>query len=118
VLVSVDPTRVTGVVDWCNAHADGPSPLDSRLFSLALQRELERCEFGDLVVRAYRHGGETGFEVAGAGADGVTTVDEVSLLLLTWLRHIADNTAKSARYQHSWRWMARNVVPVLREVSR
>ncbi|HEV3173231.1 MAG TPA: phosphotransferase [Actinocrinis sp.] len=118
VLIDADPTRITGVVDWCSAHADGPAPLDARLFSLAVQRELERCEIGDLVVRAYRREGEAGFEVTGVEAGGATTVDEVSLLLLTWLTHVADNTAKSARYQHSWRWLARNVVPVLREVSR
>lgn len=104
VLVGEDLNQVSGIVDWATARPDGPAPADRCLFLLALRRELTSCELGDLVVRA----------VTGSGTDGV---EENALLLLTWLLHVADNTAKSTRYHHSWLWLARNVVPVLQAVS-
>ena len=109
VLADADLNRVTGIVDWCNAFPDGPAPVDSRLFALALRREVDGCELGEVVVREYRC--ET------AAADS-TAVDPGALLLLTWLRHIADNADKSLHYRHSRRWLNRNVLPVLREVIR
>jgi|SRR6266568_2881463 len=105
VLVGEDLNQVSGIVDWATARPDGPAPADRCLFLLALRRELTSRELGDLVVRA----------VTGNGTD---RVEENALLLVSWLLHVADNTAKSTRYHHSWLWLARNVVPVLRAVSR
>jgi O-antigen/teichoic acid export membrane protein len=122
VIVDADCARVTGIVDWATALRDGPAPVDSRLFALTMRREVDGCELGDLVVREHRRevgadGPGTCRAAAGFTTGGSATVDPDALLLLTWLRHIADNAAKSMRYNRSRRWQNRNVLPVLREVT-
>jgi O-antigen/teichoic acid export membrane protein len=102
VLMTDDGTEVTAIIDWATAHPNGPAATDRHLFRLALQRETGGEELGALVVRALRQ-------------DPGRTDD--ALLLLTWLRHVADNLNQSDRYRRNRPWLAGNVAPVLREVA-
>ena len=104
VLMSDDGTEVTGIIDWATAHPNGPAATDHHLFHLAVQRETGGEELGALVVNALRDRQDTEH-------------DDDALLLLTWLRHVADNLNQSARYRRNQPWLARNVAPVLREVA-
>lgn len=107
VLMSEDGHEVTGIVDWATAQPDGPAPADTRLFNLALQRVTSGEELGAIVVHALRE----------AARDAAAPADD-ALLLLTWLRHVADNLNQSSQYPRNQAWAARNVTPVLREVAR
>ena len=102
VLMNHDGTEVTGIIDWATAHPDGPAATDHHLFHLALQRETGGEELGTLVIRALR-----------GGHDPV----EDALLLLTWLRHVADNLNQSSQYRRNGTWLARNLDFVLREAA-
>ena len=53
-----------------------------------------------------------------AGAPGGAELPPRTVLLLTWLRHVEANPAKSERYAASPVWVRRNVMPVLRQVAR
>jgi len=87
-----------------------------------------------LTARVLTHGRQFGQVVVDALADpDWTTTERTALaqpppildggaaaerivILLTWLRHVASNVRKSARYRRSWLWMARNVDEVLRSL--
>lgn len=105
VLMTEDGTLVTGIIDWATAHPNGPAATDHHLFRLAVQRETGGEELGTLVTRAL------------SGHGGPRNPHEDALLLLTWLRHVADNLGQSDRYRRNRPWLARNVAPVLREVT-
>jgi len=130
--VLLDPGggEVTGVIDWVQSQREGPTEVDPRMYAFALRHRLSGREFGLCVVDALRAGGLTpedrallrgsGDADAGAGA-GRSALDpaaEYALTLLTWLWHVAGNAAKSRRFGRSHRWTARNVLPVLRELTQ
>lgn len=104
VLMNDDGTEVTGIIDWATAHPNGPAATDHHLFDLSLRRETGGEELGALVVHALR--GET------------DEPDDDALLLLTWLRHVADNLNQSSQYRRNQAWLVGNVAPVLREMAR
>jgi hypothetical protein len=54
--------------------------------------------------------------VDATGGDA-TGDDEDALLLLTWIRHIADNLNQSTRYPRNRAWLARNLASVLRAAA-
>lgn len=112
--VLYDVGRVSGIVDWDQA-ADSLVALDNVLWLLTATSD--RRELGRRVVdRLQREHCWTEQERALLGSPDEQTGR--ALLLLTWLRHIAGNLTKSERYAASPIWLRRNVVPVLREVSR
>jgi O-antigen/teichoic acid export membrane protein/aminoglycoside phosphotransferase (APT) family kinase protein len=89
--------EVTGIVDWGGALRNGPTAVDLEMFALATRHETTGLSIGRLVAQAV----------------GAEERDE-GLLLLAWLWHVADNLEKSLRYQRNTRWIAHNVVNVLR----
>lgn len=112
--VLYDVGRVSGIVDWDQA-ADSLVALDNVLWLLTATSD--RRELGRRVVdRLRRERCWTEQECAVLRSPDDETGR--ALLLLTWLRHIAGNLTKSERYAASPIWLRRNVVPVLREVSR
>ncbi|MER7751664.1 phosphotransferase [Kitasatospora sp. NPDC097643] len=119
VLLSEDGTRVTGVLDWGGARADGPAEVDAFTFVLAMRAHLTGRAWGALATEAVRAGAlppeERELLAAygyGAGADGI------ALPLLAWLWHVASNVDKSPRYGRSHWWVGANVVPVLTATAR
>ena len=105
VLFSDDGRRTTGIIDWERARADGLSDLDSAHFLLTVRMLREDRELGDLVCDLLRRPG------SGQGVLGDPT-----LVLLTWLGHVAGIVSKTGHYAPGGYWAARNVHPVLRQV--
>ncbi|GAA2629658.1 phosphotransferase family protein [Streptomyces vastus] len=109
-----------GVIDWAGAVPDGPSVIDCHTFVLTLRHQREGRQFGRVVADVVRRDSlllEDRHLLAEAGVLTADDRGETALTLLTWLWHVANNVAKSARYGRSHRWVAENVVPVLREVA-
>lgn len=108
--------RVSGIVDWSSAREADLVALDLVFWLLTLQGRGQPRSFGARVA---------------AGLDGYWTsaesklinpvtpgpVSRRTLLLLTWLRHTADNIEKSERYANSMLWSRRTITPVLRKLS-
>ncbi|MGW8353085.1 phosphotransferase [Streptomyces wedmorensis] len=122
ILVDEESGTPSGVIDWADSCPDGPCAVDSYLFVLALRQQRERRELGQIVADTVRRGGMLPEDRALLAHADVPPPrqepDEALLPLLTWLWHVSGNTAKSARYGRSRRWVAGNVVPVLTEVER
>ena len=112
--VLYDAGLVSGIVDWDQA-TDSIVALDNVLWLLTATTD--RRELGRRVVdRLRREHCWTDQERALLGSPNEATGR--ALLLLGWLRHVTGNLTKSGRYAASPIWLRRNVVPVLREVSR
>jgi thiamine kinase-like enzyme len=110
VLVSADGT-ITGLIDWIQAREADLAELDLALW---------------LLTATPRRNGSLGIQVAHRlRASTVWTPEEQNwiaadaqlppraTLLLTWLRHVSGNLAKSDRYGRSGLWLRRAVRPVL-----
>ena len=111
--------QVTGIVDWSQVREDDLIILDSAFWLLTIPRAGQPREFGARVAARL----DRGPCWRQAEADLLTTlasgdpIGDEALLLLTWLRHVTDNLAKSDRYATSPLWLRRNVLPVLRRVD-
>jgi O-antigen/teichoic acid export membrane protein len=111
--------RVTGIVDWSQVREDDLIILDTAFWLLTIPRPGQPREFGARVAARL----DRGPCWKSAEIDLLTTLasgDPIggeALLLLTWLRHVTDNLAKSDRYAASPVWLRRNVLPVLRRVG-
>jgi Ser/Thr protein kinase RdoA (MazF antagonist) len=118
VIVSGDG-RVTGIIDWAQASEHDLVILDLAFWMLTTPRPGEPHEFGARV--AARLGKpEPWLPAETELMSGRSYNDPISgsaLLILTWLRHVSDNLAKSERYTESPLWLRRNVAPVLRAVA-
>ncbi len=118
--VLVGPSgRVTGIVDWSQVREDDLVILDTAFWLLTIPRAGQPHEFGARVATRLDRGpcwksAEIDLLTTLAGGD---PIDGEALLLLTWLRHVTDNLAKSDRYTASPVWLRRNVLPVLRRVD-
>jgi hypothetical protein len=106
VLLDERAGRVTGIVDWGEARADGPVDIDAVTYALLL--------------RCLRAGADLGPVVAGVLRDReqAATPDDPDLVLLAWLWHVVANISKSPRYGRSRIWYRRAVAPVLAEAVR
>jgi aminoglycoside phosphotransferase len=116
-LVSADG-RVTGIVDWGEAHEQDLSVLDLAFWLLTVPAPGQPREFGKRIA-ARLNGGQF-WTPAETRLLGVTNSDLATgrtLLLLAWLRHVASNLGKSSRYASSPLWLRWNVIPVLRQVA-
>jgi hypothetical protein len=122
VLLTPDAARATGVIDWVQARPEGPLATDALLYVLAQRRLLSGAELGSCLVGIVERGGLPAEDLRLLDELGLpaeeTGATDAALPLLAWLWHIAGNAAKSARYGRSHRWVARNVIPVLRASSR
>jgi O-antigen/teichoic acid export membrane protein len=122
-LLDQDRTRVTGVIDWGGARAEGPAQVDACTFVLTLRCLHSGQELGSTVRDVLRAGSlpSEDLRLAG-GSGGVGGVGEtwtgIELPLLTWLWHTWSNLEKSPRYARNRWWVARKVAPVLEETAR
>src|SRR5262249_45311498 len=106
-----------GVVDWENSSSSGLPMLD--VVELVLSTRVERggYELGDVLLGLLHGGGLTAHELrlleiarTSLGEDGLGLRE---LLMLSWLRHVADNLARSSDLsRHRW-WVRENVESVL-----
>ena len=111
-LCSADGCQVTGIVDWESSQL-GPPELD--LIALVLARRQARGnEMGDEMVDLLGNGwSEDERELLGPAWSVNAHVRPTTLLLLTWLRHVAANLEKSERYASNPWWIRNNVERVL-----
>ncbi len=117
VLASADG-QVTGIVDWSQARERDLAILDVAFWLLTLPCLAGGQPLGAEV--AARLGGGSCWSPAESRLLAEYSGDPVNgraLLLLVWLRHVADNAAKSGRYAGGTRWARRNVLPVLERVE-
>jgi glycosyltransferase involved in cell wall biosynthesis len=112
--------QVTGIVDWDQARELDNIAADLAFWLLTTpERRSGRQEFGERVaarLAAPRCWTPDESRLLGPLAAGDAATAR-ALLLLTWLRHVTGNLAKSRRYAHSPLWLRRNVHPVLRQVA-
>ena len=117
VLVDDHLGQVTGIVDWGGGLPDQLALIDHATMLLAAVCQRRKRPIGAVVAERL-----TG---AAVGADDLSTehtvprhphtdvVDDRSLTLLSWLRHVAGIQRKSVRYRRHRVWWALNVEPVL-----
>jgi aminoglycoside phosphotransferase (APT) family kinase protein len=120
VLVAADGVTLTGIVDWDLAAAD-ELPMHDLVHLLLYTRGLvQQRDLGE-IVRALLEGEQwtaherSLLEAAERALPG-SVVGERAMLLLSWLRHVTGNLAKSSRYRRNVLWLSRNVDAVLRSV--
>ena len=108
--------QVTGIVDWSQAREQDLVALDIAFWLLTAPHAGQPRDFGARVAEPDRNWTPAESCLLDPVMDG-GPIPARTLLLLTWLRHVADNFAKSDRYAHSLLWARRNVYPVLRQVT-
>lgn len=110
--------QVVGIVDWGQARERDLAIMDIAFWLLTLP-----C-----LARGHPLGAEVAARLAGGrcwsaaeskllAAYTAAPFNGRALLLLVWLRHVADNISKSSRYGGNVLWARRNVAPVLRQVA-
>lgn len=111
--------QVTGIVDWSQVRQQDLVALDVAFWLLTVPQQGHRGEFGVRVAaRLTRTPPWTPAEQTMlAASQAGDQLSGQALLLLAWLRHIADTLAKSERYAASPLWPRRNIAPVLRRVT-
>lgn len=120
ILVTADGARLTGIVDWDLAASGELPQLDLMHFLLSTRMLVENRELGDVVRDLLTKDKWTTQELdilieAQAALPG-EVVETRTLILLSWLRHIARNLVKSDRYAHNWLWLTKNVEGVLHHI--
>jgi O-antigen/teichoic acid export membrane protein len=109
--------RITGLIDWSQASDTDLAELDLAFWLLTSGSRRSAAALGRQVARRLRAATPwTPHEQAVLA--GTAQIPDRTLLLLTWLRHVAGNLAKSERYAASPLWLRRTVVPVLKELQR
>jgi O-antigen/teichoic acid export membrane protein/aminoglycoside phosphotransferase (APT) family kinase protein len=107
----------SGIIDWSQARQEDLLALDLTFWLVTVPAREQPPAFGARVA--------AGLNLPWTPAESrvistVTDADPLTkqtLLLLTWLRHVASNLGKSDRYVGSVLWSRRNVAPVLRLVT-
>jgi len=113
VLVSADGKKTTGIVDWERAAPGDPAVLDLVHLLVTTRALVRRRELGSIVRELVTGCGWSAEEerlLASFGDDDVATRH---LVLLAWLRHVANNLSKRAGYAGHRIWLRNNVVAVL-----
>ena len=118
--MAADGVTLTGIVDWDRAAAE-ELPLHDLVHLLLSTRGLvQQRDLGE-IVRALLEGEhwtapERALLEAAEHALPGSVVQERAMVLLSWLRHITGNLAKSSRYRRNVLWLSRNVEAVLHSV--
>lgn len=115
--------QATGIVDWGGARERDLPALDIAFWLLTVASSGEPREFGQRVAARLNSGrfwtsAESHLLDSATGGAPGGRPDGRTLLLLTWLRHVGGNLAKSERYAGNPLWIRWNVLPVLRQVTR
>jgi O-antigen/teichoic acid export membrane protein len=117
ILVSERGEKVTGLVDWEMSVEEDVPQLDVMQLILSSRMLLSRREMGDVMIELMRREAWTPHEQAMLAHSreftGNTEPAARDLMLLCWLRQVADTIQKSQRYSTSWIWSIKNVEQVL-----
>jgi aminoglycoside phosphotransferase (APT) family kinase protein len=113
--------RVTGIVDWGAASADGLPVVDLLHLLLTARMRVERVSLGSVVTAALRGGvrepAERELLASAAWSWPEGAPDETALVLLAWLGHVSSVMIKRPAYRSDRRWLEDNVGTVLRGVA-
>jgi O-antigen/teichoic acid export membrane protein len=116
-LLSGGSGGVSGIVDWSQAREQDLLVLDLTFWFMTVPAREQPLAFGARVAAGLGRGWTPAERyLISTVMDGDPLTKE-TLLLLTWLRHVASNLGKSDRYVGSVLWSRRNVAPVLRLVT-
>jgi O-antigen/teichoic acid export membrane protein len=116
-LLSGGSGEVSGIVDWSQAREQDLLVLDLTFWFMTVPAREQPPAFGARVAAGLGRGWTPAERyLISTVMDGDPLTKE-TLLLLTWLRHVASNLGKSDRYVGSVLWSRRNVAPVLRLVT-
>ncbi|HET8630677.1 MAG TPA: phosphotransferase [Thermomicrobiales bacterium] len=120
-LVAPAGATLTGIVDWDRAAPADP-PLADLVYLVLTARQLAgRRELGEVALALLDEAGWAAGERALVDAARAALPGESppvrALVLLVWLRHVADNLVQSAAYGRDRRWMANVVELVLRRLA-
>jgi Ser/Thr protein kinase RdoA (MazF antagonist) len=118
VLLDERAGRVTGIVDWGEARADGPVAVDAATFVLMLRCLRTGADLGPVVAGILRHGALDPADARLLAGQDAADAADLDFVLLAWLWHVAANVSKSPRYGRSRIWYRRAVAPVLAEAVR
>jgi aminoglycoside phosphotransferase len=114
--VLVDGSRISGIVDWCEARQDGPVAADTATL-LMWEEVLQGAELGPVLLRRLADPGRVGAAVGAVQRRmGGEPLAVRTVLLLGWLKHVAGNLVDSTRYAANPVWMHRNVRTVLQRL--
>jgi aminoglycoside phosphotransferase (APT) family kinase protein len=120
ILVAPGGSPVTGIVDWELARPDDLPLLDILQLLLSTRMVAQRSDLGD-VMRALLEGApwtpdeQTLLDKAQEMLPG-DPLEPRSMVLLAWLRHIAEKLARSPGYGRQHRWVRKNISNVLAHV--
>lgn len=120
ILVTPDGATVTGLVDWDQAAPNELPQIDLVQLLLSTRMLVQKRELGDIIRELLKGDSWTAEEQAlldrlQSSLPG-DTLDNRTLILLCWLRHISATLTKSTRYRRHWLWISKNVERVLRSL--
>ncbi len=110
-----DHAQVSGIVDWENAQRAGLPDTDLLHWWLAIQPK----ELGDAVLSALQD--QAGLDADLAGWDislPNRALGVENLLVLTWLMHVSAGLSRASTNRVGKVWLAKNVIPVIKALSR
>lgn len=122
ILVSPDGSAITGIVDWEQALPNDLPILDIVFLLLSTRVQLAKSELGWIVGALVT--GETLSPEEQALIDQAQArlwgcpVDNETLILLAWLRHVSMTIDKSERYRYHPLWRRNNIDYVLKVTSQ
>jgi aminoglycoside phosphotransferase (APT) family kinase protein len=120
ILVTPDGASVTGIIDWNQSAPNGLPQLDLMLLLLSTRVLAQRRELGHVIRDLLEYGGWKPHEQALMDEAYLAlpgdTMEMRSMVLLTWLRHVAFNLSKSTSYARHWLWVTKNINGVLRYI--
>jgi hypothetical protein len=118
VMFAHDASRVTGVLDWAQAHPDGLPALDHLLWLVCVECHRHSRQLGQLVGEALCWPDWPDDPILGRARIPIrqSGVEHRDLILWCWLQHVTGNIQKSARYGRHPLWWGANVDPVLEAV--
>jgi hypothetical protein len=112
ILVSLDPIRISGIVDWDLARPDDLPTLDLVNLLLSACREIQGTELGQVIVETHKRGRwENDIQELWDFGIQSMEIDQPCLqdaLLLFWIRHLSANLEKSRLYSVSPVWALKN----------
>ena len=128
-IVSGADQQITGIIDWESAHPEDFPSLDVVTLLITVRMGVRRQEFGPVVcdLLGAHPFTESEERVVSAAPDSATwaAVGNDHLILMCWLRHVAEQAAKrrsiamfNRRYTLASLWVHTNVHSVLDTLAR
>lgn len=113
---------VSGFVDWGQSGDRQIIDLDQCNLGLTTWAAHEGESFGAVTIRCLRAGGWTRLTAGHLGLDRQmlahrSLIDERTVVLLTWLRHVSMNLTKASHYRENPVWLWSNVGKPLRAAT-